>query len=495
MTHINDHNQPILGDENMDTREEFTMKHSLDAPISTWKIPPTMYHDGYDYLLFYSPKFDNATQILGLTDTIIDNLQANEDRLTVHLYEDARINSLDITKGTHYVNKGAYVGHSLAANSVLHIAGHIGELIVASDAQVFLYDTAYIDNLTVLKGGYVCAYAGASIYNMKVEENGRCILSDKVRIHTKLYVSGTIGRLYEDVIPAKYRVEFRMKKEHIIPFCKKLTQQERSEYGCFVFGDVKMFGISGCKVEALYMDADPDKDDYLVSFYAKLVTPFIDGVEEKILQSDLCKDKGMRLTILIEGKTAFAYFLEEKKQREKDELDKYPNPYEGESFPEYWARCETLLKSDFFLADMHAAYWNKPKVKAPWDDGKYASDWDMPPIGAPIHDEKAWDEYHKKVEQEKAQKKAAWKKEKRVEVTGPLAQPYPPTTFTSEDYMDSYPDIMIHRTEKKISNTIPASKIIDLNAYRKEQQEKEKERRRADEDDTDTTGMPFREGD
>ena len=36
--------------------------------------------------------------------------------------------------------------------------------------------------------------------------------------------------------------------------------------------------------EALYMDADPDKDDYLVSFYAKLVTPFIDGVEEKILQ-------------------------------------------------------------------------------------------------------------------------------------------------------------------------------------------------------------------
>ena len=454
MTHINDTNQPILGDENMDTREEVTMKHSLDAPISTWKIPPTMYHDGYDYLSFYHPKFDDTTQILGLTDTIIDNLQANENRLTIHIYEDARINSLDITKGTHYVNKGAYVGHALVANSVLHIAGHIGELIVASDAQVFLYDTAYIDNMTVLKGGYVCGFAFASIYNMKVEENARCILSDKTRIHSKLYASGTISRLCEEVIPAKYRVEFRMKKEYIVPFCKKLTHQERSEYGCFVFGEVKMFGISGCKVEALYINEDPDEDDWLVSFYAKLVTPFIDGVESRILQSDLCKNKGMRLTILIDGKTAFAYFLEEKKQREEE------------------------------------------------------------------------------------QKKAPWRKEKRVEVTGPLAQPYPPTsledivepiaspsvpihenedgtpyinmrakeiigativntasikqtTLQPEDYMDSYPDIMIHRTEKKTSNTIPASKIIDLNAYRK-QQEKEKERRRADEeDDTNATGSPY----
>ena len=57
--------------------------------------------------------------------------------------------------------------------------------------------------------------------------------------------------------------------------------------------------------------------------------------------------------------------------------------------------------------------------------------------------------------------------------------------------MDSYPDIMIHRTEKKVSNIIPASKIIDLNAYR-QQQEKEKERRRADEeDDTNATGSPY----
>lgn len=490
MTHINDNYPPTLGDENMDTREELTMKHSLDAPISTWKIPPKLYHDGYDYLSFYHPKFDDSTQILGLTDTIIDNLQANEDRLTVHLYEDARINSLDITKGTHYVNKGAYVGHSLVANSVLYIAGHIGELIVASDAQVFLYDTAYIDNLTVLRGGYVCAYAGASIYNMKVEEDGRCILSDKTRIHCKLYASGTISRLCEEVIPAKYRVEFRMKKEHIIPFCKKLTQQERSEYGCFVFGDVKMYGISGCKVEALYMDTDPDKDDYLVSFYAKLVTPFIDGVEGEILQSDLCKDKGMRLTILIDGKTAFAYFLEEKQQRDKDALDPYPDPYEGESLGEYIDRYCKEQHTHSVPDNLIKAYKEKPRAKAPWDDGKYASDWDMPPIGAPVHDEEAWDEYHKKREQEKEQKKAAWMKEKRVEVTGPLAHPYPPTEFTSEDYMDSYPDIMIHRTEKKVSNTIPASKIIDLDAYRKEQQEKQR-RRAADEDDTDCTGSPY----
>lgn len=65
-----------------------------------------------------------------------------------------------------------------------------------------------------------------------------------------------------------------------------------------------------------------------------------------------------------------------------------------------------------------------------------------------------------------------------------------PVTFTQEDYMDSYPDIMIHRTDKSPFNVLPASKVIDLNAYRREQ--KDKERRRADEeDDTNATGSPY----
>lgn len=493
MTHINNHHPPTLGDENMDTREELTMKHSLDAPISTWKIPPQLYHDGYDYLSFYHPKFDDSTQILGLTDTVIDRIQADEDRLTVHLYEGANVQSLDITKGTHYVNKGAYVAHIVVANSVLYVAGHIGELIIGGDAQVFLYEPAYIDKLVVFKGGYVCVYTGASIYNMNVEEGGRCLMSDTAKVHTNLYYTGTIAKMSDPDLQDRYEVRIHVAHKDIIPLCKILTEQNNHEYGAVVFNDIKCWGAHGCRVDAMYNDPDPEKDDYIVSFRVHTIDNIDKDVERRSKQSSTLKPFAVSdVEVIIEGHHAFDYFLEEKKQREKDELDKYPNPYEGESFPEYWARCEALLKSDFSVADMHAAYWNKPKVKAPWDDGKYASDWDMPPIGAPIHDEEAWDEYHKKREQEKEQKKAAWKKEKRVEVTGPLAQPYPPTTFTSEDYMDSYPDIMIHRTEKKTFNTMPASKIIDLNAYRKEQQEKEKERRRADEeDDTNATGSPY----
>ena len=451
MTHINDHYPPTLGDENMDTREELTMKHSLDAPISTWKIPPQLYHDGYDYLSFYHPKFDDSTQILGLTDTVIDRIQADEDRLTVHLYEGANVQSLDITKGTHYVNKGAYVAHIVVANSVLYIAGHIGELIVASDAQVFLYEPAYIDKLVVFKGGYVCVYTGASIYNMNIEEGGRCLMSETAKVHTNLYYTGTIAKLSDPDLQDRYEVRIHVVHKDIIPLCKILTEQNNHEYGAIVFDDIKCWGAHGCRVDAMYNDPDPEKDDYIVSFRVHTIDNIDKYVERRIKQSSTLKPFAVTIVeVIIEGHHAFDYFLEEKKQREK----------------------------------------------------------------------------------------APWTKEKRVEVTGPLAQPYPPmpledivepivfpsvpihenedgtpyinmktketigativnmdsikqTELKPEDYMDSYPDIMIHRTEKKTSNTIPASKIIDLDAYRK-QQEKEKERRRADEeDDTNATGSPY----
>ena len=482
MTHINDTNQPILGDENMDTREEVTMKHSLDAPISTWKIPPTMYHDGYDYLSFYHPKFDDSTQILGLTDTVIDRIQADEKRLTVHLYEGANVQSLDITKGTHYVNKGAYVAHIVAANSVLYVAGHIGELIIGKEAQVFLYEPAYIDKLVIFKGGYACVYVGASIYNMNVEEGGRCLMSEKAKVHTNLYYTGTIAKMSDPDLQDRYEVRIHVAHKDIIPLCKILTEQHNHKYGAIVFDDIKCWGAHGCRVDAMYNDPDPEKDDYVVSFRVPTIDNIDEYAERRIKQSGTLKPFAVSdVEVIIEGYHAFYYFLEEKKQREKDELDKYPNPYEGESIGEYTDRYCQEHHTHSVPDNLIKAFKEKPRVKAPWDDGKYASDWDMPPIGAPIHDEKAWDEYHKKREQEKAQKHADWMKKNTMPI--PL--------ITSEDPMDSYPDIMIHRTEKKVSNTIPASKIIDLNAYRK-QQEKEQERRRADEeDDTNATGSPY----
>lgn len=553
MTHVNNQcdKAQTLGDANMDTREEYIMKHALDAPISTWKIPPQLYKDGYDCLCFLNKNSGNLQQVLGLTDTVLDSLQIDDKDLSFHMYENGTIQSVEILTGEHYINKGAYAAHAIVAGGgIVHIAGHIGELIVTNYGQVILYDTAYVDKLVVMKDGYAQIHAGASIYNMNVEEGGRCLLSDKAKVHTKFYCSGTIGKLTEKPCIKHYQILIHVARKDIIPLCQKLTDQVMHETGSVEFDAVSCWGVSGCRVDAMYMDPDPDKDDWIVSFYATEIEDLDEYVERRIKESSTLKDFSIsNVEVLIDGQHAFRYF-HDMKEKELKQVEL------------------------------------KHVVRPPWDDGHWESDLDMPPIGAPVHDEEAWDDYHKKRAEEAERKKAAWMKAqqekeeprifpapnegeslkaylkrccgdkefptnviidlvlewqeqkklwdkmadakaKRESHSGDVVYPeeltssYVPMhkdedgtpyinmkaketigvtiqnaadvkrvqlTFGPEDYMDSYPDIHIDRKENKPSNALKNQ--VDLTSYLRDV--KDKERRRADEeDDTDCTGSPY----
>lgn len=248
MIHFNFDKQQTYGD-NIDPRLEQIVKHHPKFPIALWSFCDR--NQGIDAFAVNQPPI---TDIVGLHDTVIDALQIDNDRSYLHIYDGAFVNTIGMTHGELHVMKGGYVGTlTVEGDSVVHVTGHIGALIIKNKAQVYIYKDAYVDNLTTTyNDSLVRIYKGASVYMLNASvtskvmvENKRCV--NKYANGSAMVVPFSLSGDFDGPPLIKIRIKFPNKDE-LLRFCKDCTER-KDESGWLSFGeDASISMLHNCYV-------------------------------------------------------------------------------------------------------------------------------------------------------------------------------------------------------------------------------------------------------
>ena len=247
MIHFNFDKQQTYGD-NIDPRLEQIVKHHSKFPIAFWSFCDR--NQGVDAFAVNQPPI---TETVGLHDTVIDALQINDERSYLHIYDGAFVNTIGMTAGILHVMHGGYVGTlTVEGDSIVHVSGHIGSLVVKNRAQVYIYKGAYVDNLTTTyNDSLVRIYKDASVYMLNASVISKVMAETKRCINhyangNSMVVPFSLSGDFDDSPVIKVRIRFP-NKEELVRFCKDCTDR-RDSTGWLAFGDVHLSLLHHCYV-------------------------------------------------------------------------------------------------------------------------------------------------------------------------------------------------------------------------------------------------------
>lgn len=186
---------------------------------------------------------------VGINDKV-DTVDSQTPRTSVHLYQDTRLDKMSVTAGEHSVSKGAYVAFLNAeGEAVVYVQGHVNSLHISGNAQVFLYDGAYVDFLNCGDGGFVRVDKGASVHGLVIMKDGKAVISTMADIYDKIIKEGAIVSHVPD--PADHCLRLRLffsdieKRDN---FCKRVTEEYRST-GHIILGNLDLYKVCNCFVK------------------------------------------------------------------------------------------------------------------------------------------------------------------------------------------------------------------------------------------------------
>lgn len=209
----------------------------LDVDKEIWYVVGLTVDGSWDY------------NFIGINDKV-DTVDSQTPRTSVHLYQDTKLDKMSVTDGEHSVSKGAYVAFlNVEGEAVVYIQGHVNSLHVSGDAQVFLYDGAYVDFLNCSDGGFVRIDKGASVHGLVIMKDGKAVISTVADICDKIITEGAIVSHTPDsaVHPLQVRLYFD-DMDSRDTFCKQITEEYRKTNGIEIDSTLTLYGVCNCFV-------------------------------------------------------------------------------------------------------------------------------------------------------------------------------------------------------------------------------------------------------
>ena len=185
---------------------------------------------------------------IGINDKA-ETVDSQTPRTSVHLYQDTKLDKMNVTDGEHSVSKGAYVAFlNVEGEAIVYIQGHVNSLHIAGDAQVFLYDGAYVDFLNCGDGGFVRIDKGASVHGLVIMKDGKAVISTMADIYDKIIKEGAIVSYMPDKDSHKLQLKLSFKDlTKRDAFCKRATEEYRST-GHLIIGNLDLQKVCNCFV-------------------------------------------------------------------------------------------------------------------------------------------------------------------------------------------------------------------------------------------------------
>lgn len=347
----------------------------------------------------------------GITDIGVDELVMDVPHWVVRVYQDGIIYHLVSKEGSVYIEKGGYVAELEASdNAVIHIWGHVGKLTVNGSAQVMCYDGCYIDNAMVNTDGYMQIREKAAVHFLTVQKGGKCIVEEGAVITGKLLSDNAVFaqclKEFNGIPKLRVRIRFDS-EEHAVNYCKEATLMYKNR-GCLEYGSLRIDQVHHCRCYDEYEDLERGHD--MVEFLADSFTGV--GRDEIACNITTCLASTVKaVDVWVDGQTPQSMGVSKAAKAVSDlaaEKEFY-KVHENETLKAFLNRCADGILNQEELINR----WKESRRECLYVDFRKEADWDCPPIGAPVHDEEAWDEYYSKLHQ--AQKKAREQAEKETE--------------------------------------------------------------------------------
>ena len=218
-------------------------------------------------------------ETIGLHDINLNKIAVTDtqDCSTLHVYDNTKINQIDISTGEHYIHAGGSVDFlNVKGDAVVHIYGSVQYLNVGGKdvAQVYLYPGSDVYSLHVYAGGFVRAYKKSHIHQLTrtnrpdarfMAEYGAIIDESTEKQHTRFVTASTKTPLL------MVRIGFHGEhmRDQITAFCKWVTESVQSD-DRVVFGEFWISRLHSCRY---YADAFPvTKDIDKVEFCAEVAS-------------------------------------------------------------------------------------------------------------------------------------------------------------------------------------------------------------------------------
>lgn len=313
---LDTHSAPI-DDKPIEVREH-QLWHKSELPITVWN---PMVPSGHDGIVAFNGKTDPdhpcIYAYLGVANTKVDHIDAKRPRASVHVYEKSFVDSLDATKGEHYINADGYVAQVNAiGESIVHIYGHVCRLVVSEDAQVMLYEGCYVDDAVVYSGA-LRINEGASVYCLNLQPKAKVVASTQAAINRVIDNGGALGHFTPaKVYPLTVSIHFNSRSV-MKEFCKTATEEYR-QHCRLKFLDFQMERISNCTV-------NPDfKGGYDVRLNAEHFTDMSYDEIKRNINNTLSKEDSV--VVWINGKSSLDAAHAEWLKKLEAKQNKSPQP-------------------------------------------------------------------------------------------------------------------------------------------------------------------------
>lgn len=306
MTHTNFYDQKERGDSETDPRKERkidTSVHVIYANNTTQSELTALKH--------------GDRHIVGVTGAHLNCLAFQGPNDHVHVYEGSSVCMLSLIGGEHEIDFGGHVANlAVAGGAVVHVRGHVGRLDAGAYSQVFIYRSAYVDQLQVAEEAFVRAENFATIFYANVREGGRFLMEKYVQLKTA--TDETRKRIIPYMSdPAEPRVHVVMTfttEADAIECCKELTL-EYQETNMLRFDGLIISHLTRCRCLDEYVE---DKEGRtMVEFYADGISGLVPGGKCK-LQKRFPKAQA---TVEIDGQSELQWM-----QEHQDAIDDLPKP-------------------------------------------------------------------------------------------------------------------------------------------------------------------------
>jgi len=310
MTHINQKDQKVFGNTE-DPRKECRIYTSNAAAhvtaIDRSELTALAHGDRH---------------IIGVTGAQLETLSFSGANNHVHVYEGSSVDMLSLICGEHEIDFGSYVANlTVAAGAVVHIKGHVGRLDAGAFSQVFIYRSAYIDQLRVDDEAFVRAENFSTIFYATVRETGRFLMEKHATLKTA--TDETRKRIIPYMSdPAEPYVHITMSfptEADAVECCKELTL-EYKETEMLQFDGLVIAYLTRCRCLDEYVE---DKEGHtMVEFYADDIACWQRGIGCKIQK----RFPKAQVTVEIDNKPEIQWV-----QEHQEAIDELPKPESREA--------------------------------------------------------------------------------------------------------------------------------------------------------------------